>query len=338
VRAVQLIIPPEPLEDVTVPYPRPAPNEVVVRISASGICHSDAHYRSGDPKTRQLPITLGHEIAGKIEVIGTNVDPGRIGERVAVHYVVSDSTCNQCYDHGEQFCENYGMVGLTMHGGYAEAIAVPERNAVPVPDSISDAHAAIMMCSSATSLHALRKARFTEGETVAVFGVGGLGMSAVQLANTFGANRVYAVDIDKKRLAIATELGAVPIPTGVDPGAAIAESGGADIALVLVNQATVFARAMESLKPQGRLIAVGIVKDTVPLVPYQHLILGEHELIGSNDHLRSEIVELFELASQGRLQFDSVVTEQIPLDASAINSTLDRLDSFGPGVRSVITP
>jgi D-arabinose 1-dehydrogenase-like Zn-dependent alcohol dehydrogenase len=326
------------LEAVEMAAPEPAAGEVVIRVAAAGICHSDAHYRAGDPATRVLPITLGHEIAGTVVATGRGIDPGWAGRRVAVHYVVSDGVCGRCRRFGEQFCENYEMLGMTRDGGYAEAIAVPVANAVPVPDEVSLEHAAVMMCSSATSLHALRKGRLQQGESVAVFGVGGLGMSAIQLAFALGARRVSAVDIDDARLEMAARFGALPVPASEDPAAAIRTAGGADVALALVGDSKVFATAMASLGTRGRLVAVGIGREPVPVAPYGDLILGEHELIGSNDHTLEEIHELFAFAEQGRLQLDDIVTDRIPLDADSVNGALDRLDGFGPGIRTVITP
>lgn len=337
-RTVRLIARGEPVEAAEVPDPEAGPGEVVVAIRASGICHSDAHYRAGDPATARLPITLGHEIAGVVEAVGEGVDPARIGERVGLHYVLSDGTCERCVRHGEQFCERYEMLGHTVDGGYAERIAVPADNAIPVPGGIRIEHAAVMMCSSATSLHALRKGRLREGEQVAVFGVGGLGMSAVQLALALGARRVFAVDIDDARLEIAAGFGAVPV-RGADRAArAIADAGGADVALALVGAREPFAAAVASLGTRGRLVSVGIGKESVPIMPYRDLIRGERELIGSNDHRRHEIPELFELASRGLLRLEDVVTSVIPLDGAAVDAELDRIDSFGPGVRTVITP
>ncbi len=337
-QTVQLVAPAAPVEDRPMHDPVPPPGWVVVRVTAAGICHSDAHYRAGDPMPRKSPIVLGHEIAGTVAAAGDGVDAGRVGQRVSLHYVVSDGTCRRCRTFGEQFCENYEMFGLTIDGGYAEYVAAPAENAVAIPDGISDAHAAVMMCSSATSLHALRKGRVAAGEAVAVVGVGGLGMSAVQLATALGASRVYAVDIDETRLAQAADHGAMPIPAGDEAASRIAAEGGADVALVLVDRLDAFETARASLRPRGRLVAVGIAKGTLPVIPYSHLILGEHELVGSNDHLRGEIDELFAFAVDGRLRLGDVVTEEIPLEAGAINAALDRLDGFGPGVRSVIRP
>ena len=337
-RAVRLHETGAPLRAFDVADPKPGRGEVVVRVTAAGICHSDAHYRSGDPKTLFLPITLGHEIAGVIEAVGVGVRPDRIGERVAAHYVVSDGTCDRCLRFGEQFCENYEMLGLTRDGGYAERVAVPGENAVPVPDGVAMEHAAVMMCSSATSLHALRKGRLRPGETVAVFGVGGLGMSAVQLASAEGAGRVYAVDIDDERLEIAAGFRVSPVRAMADPATTIQALGGTDVALVLVDNKEVFQAAMGALTRRGRVVAVGIGGQSIPVEPYSELILGEHELIGSNDHLLGEITELLDLAVEGKLQLDAVVTDLISLDAEAVNRALDRLDGFGPGIRTVITP
>lgn len=338
-RAVQLISPKAPLASVDLADPSAGPGHVLVRVDAAGICHSDAHYRAGEPATATLPITLGHEIAGTIVDVGTGVDGTRVGERVGVHYVVSDGTCGRCTRYGEQFCENYAMYGLTTNGGYAELIAVPAGNAVPVPEGVSTDHAAVMMCSSVTSLHALRQGRLRGGETVAVFGAGGLGLSAVQLALALGAKRVFAVDIDEERLRVAADLGADSIPASSHPARRIREADdGADVVLVLVDKAEVFEEAMLSLARTGRLVSVGISTDPVPLVPYRHLIGRETELIGSNDHTLSEIHELFDFATRGLLRLDAVVTGAIPLEADAVNEALDRLEGFGPGARTVIKP
>src|SRR5262249_19630767 len=156
--------------------------EVRVAVRAAGICHSDAHYRAGVSPMGALPITLGHEIAGVIDKLGPGVTALAAGDRVCLHYFVSCGTCSECRAGNEQFCERYAMLGHHRDGGFAEFVTVPARNAVRLPDGIPFDQGAIMMCSSVTSLHALRKARLRLGETVAIFGSGGLGASAIQLA------------------------------------------------------------------------------------------------------------------------------------------------------------
>jgi D-arabinose 1-dehydrogenase-like Zn-dependent alcohol dehydrogenase len=338
VRTVELTRPSRPLENVDVQERQPGPGDDLVRIQASGICNSDTHYRGGFPKTRVLPITLGHEIAGVIESVGNGVDPYRVGEKVAVHYVASDGTCVRCRDFGEQFCERCELFGLTRYGGFAQWISVPSHYAIAVPTQIPIEQAAVMMCSSATSLHALRKARHLPGESVAIFGVGGLGISAVQIAFAVGASTVYAVDIERSRLDLAEGLGATSMQVGSGTSDAIQRIGGADVALVLVDKPEVYPAAMAALRPRGRLVAVGIANGVVPAAPFSDLILGKHELIGSNDHLLHDIRALFHLAETGAIRLGHIVTDRIPPDAAPVNAALARLDNFGAGVRTVIVP
>jgi propanol-preferring alcohol dehydrogenase len=224
------------------------------------------------------------------------------------------------------------MIGLSRDGGYAEGITIPERNVFLLPDSIPSEIGAIMMCSTATSMHALRRGRLVAGESVAVFGVGGLGISAIKLAFALGASEVFAIDIKPGKLATAERLGAVPIP--------FEQAGrlGADVALELVGLPETMKAAVDSLAVGGRAVAVGITHDTFPLDPFSDLVLREAEIIGSADHLASEIAELISMVDRGILDLSDVVTATIPLEASAVNEAMDRLETFDGGVRTVITP
>ena len=325
-----------------VPRPEPGHGEVLIRIGAAGICHSDVHYRSGSAPPGQLPITPGHEIAGTVEALGAGVSGVETGDRVAVHYMKSCGACEYCARGNEQFCRQAVMIGKYCDGGYAEYIAVPARNAVPIPDSVAFEHAAVMMCSSATSLHALRKAGLQPMEGVAVFGVGGLGMSAVQLALALGAGEVFAVDINPARLGLAQDLGAVPIDAResdpVEELLRLTAGGGVDVALELVGAPETVESAIRCLGIQGRAALVGIGREPVGVDVYRDVIGKEAQIIGVSDHLLSEIPFLFDLAKRGRLRLDGVVTRRVPLEAEGINAVLDNLGSFGEGVRAVISP
>ena len=199
-----------------------------------------------------------------------------------------------------------------------------------------------MMCSSATSLHALRKGRLEMGETVAVFGVGGLGMSAVQLARAFGALDVYAVDINSDKLKMAEKFGAVPVNAAeVDPVSEIRRltgGRGVDVALELIGLPLTIRQCIESLAVFGRAVMVGLSDKLVEFDPYREMICREAEIIGSADHLAHELPTLIELVRQGALDLSDVVTDNVPLDVDAINETMDRLKRFGSDVRVVITP
>lgn len=341
-RAVRLVDIGKPLELQDVPTPPLGDEDVLVRIKAAGICHSDVHYRAGASPVGALPQTLGHEIAGVIEQVGVRVADLAVGDRVCLHYLLTCGNCQYCRIGHEQFCVHGQMLGKHCDGGYADYIAVPARNAVPLTDEIPFEHGAALMCSSATSFHALRKATLQPGETVAVFGAGGLGMSALQLALALGALRVYAVDINKDRLKLAGEYGAIPVNAQQrDPVAELrrlTQGRGVDVALEVIGLKTTMGQAVESLAVFGRAVIVGIADAPFAIDSYRDLLGKEAQVIGCADHLLWELPILVEFVRQGRLDLSHVVTNTVPLDARAINKAMDALERFGGEVRTVIVP
>ena len=341
-RAVRLVEIGRPLQGMEIPVPSVGNNDVLVRIKAAGICHSDVHYWEGISSVGALPQTLGHEIAGVVEEVGSDVTTHTVGERVCLHYLVTCGGCAYCRSSSEQFCEEGLMLGKDIDGGYAEYVAVPDRNAIPLPEEVPFEHGAVLMCSSATVFHALRKARLRAGETVAVFGIGGLGMSAVQLAKIFGALDVYAVDVSEERLAAAEGYGAIPLiaPEG-DPVRGLRDrtgKRGVDVTLALVGLPGPMRQAVQSLAPYGRAVIVGLADQLLCVDTYHEVLGRETEIIGCSDHLLEELPLLVELARQGRLDLSRVVTETVPLAADAVNGVINRLHQFGSGIRAVITP
>jgi propanol-preferring alcohol dehydrogenase len=321
------------------------PGDVLVRVRAAGICHSDVHYRAGRSRVEPLPLTLGHEVAGEIAAVGEHVRDLRVGDPVCLHYLVICGHCDDCRAGREQFCATGKMLGHFTDGGWAEYIAVPARNAVPLPPRVPFAQGAVMMCSSATSLHALRKGRLMVGETVLVVGAGGLGMSAVQLARALGAADVIAVDRDAAKLALAERFGARTIQaTDLTPLEVVAQvramtnGRGVDVALELVGKPDTMRTALQSLAPLGRAVVVGLSDIDLPVDTYRDLIGREAELIGSNDHLLSELYELVGMADAGVLDLTDVVTHTVPLQARDINAVLDALDRHQAPVRTVVVP
>jgi propanol-preferring alcohol dehydrogenase len=340
-KAVRLMAVGRPLEMQEVLLPAAGPQDVLVQVRAAGICHSDAHYRAGVSPVQPLPMTLGHEVSGVVAQVGELVNGWRTGDRVCLHYLATCGHCAYCHQGTEQFCDSGQMIGKHRDGGYAEYIAVPARSVFPLPDAIPFEQGAVMMCSSATAFHALRKGRLAAGESVAIFGAGGLGMSAIQLARALGALRIFAVDLDAGRLALAERLGAAPVDArAVDPAAEIKRLNGGrgvDVALDFVGIPTTLRPAIASLAPSGRAVAVGLGDQPVPIYPYGEIINREAEIIGCSDHLASEIPLLTELVRRGSLDLAPVVTDVIPLDVDAINAALDRLERYGAGgVRTVI--
>jgi propanol-preferring alcohol dehydrogenase len=287
----------------------------------------------------QLPLTLGHEVAGVVEEAGAKVANFKAGDRVCVHYLVTCGDCAFCRAGNEQFCASAEMIGKHRDGGYAEFIAVPERSVFALPDEIPFEQGAIMMCSSATSLHALRKARLRPGETVAVFGVGGLGISAIQLATSLGAAKVFAIDINPSKLAIAAQFGAIPVDARQDPVAQIRDltnGRGVDVALELIGLPRTMRQAVQSLAVLGRAAIAGLTQESFEVAPYAELLNKEAEIIGVSDHLASEIPMLLEFVREGKLDLSRGIIRTVPLQAAAVNAALDGLEHFGDDVRAVI--
>lgn len=341
-KAVRLIEAGRCLENREIPVPRVGSHDVLVRVKAAGICHSDAHYRAGKSRVHPLPLTLGHEVAGVVEQVGAAVNEFRAGDRVCLHYLVTCGQCHYCRQGSEQFCESVAMIGKHRDGGFAEFIVVPARNVFGLPDAIPFAQGAIMMCSSATSLHALHKARLKAGESTAIFGVGGLGVSAAQLAAAFGAREIFAVDINPAKLEMARRWGAIPVNAGelepVDEIKRLTGGRGVDVALELIGLPLTMQQAVRSLAIQGRAALVGITDRTFEIAPYASLLNKEAEIIGVSDHLSAELPLLIDWVRQGKLNLSDAVTRTLPLEADAINETLDRLEQFGDDVRVVIQP
>jgi propanol-preferring alcohol dehydrogenase len=341
-RVLQITEAGRPLSEGTLEDPRPGTGEIVVRVRAAGICRSDVHYRGGTRPVPFLPLVPGHEVAGIVDSVGPGVDAPAVGDRVCLHYLTSCGACDHCLRGAEQFCVMGEMIGLNRAGGYAEQILIPARNAFAIPDEVTVDAAAVMMCSTATAFHALRRARLDAGETVAVFGAGGLGMSAVQLAAAMGALEVFAVDINPVKLQTATGYGAIPVDaTSGDPVETIRDLStgrGVDVALELVGSPHTMQQAVAALAPHGRAVAVGITHEAFGLDPFNDLVLREAEVLGSADHLASEIPILLEMARRGTLDYSRVVTSEVPLEVGAVNEALDRLEGFGDEVRTVIVP
>jgi propanol-preferring alcohol dehydrogenase len=197
-----------------------------------------------------------------------------------------------------------------------------------------------MMCSSATSFHALKKARLSPGETVVVYGLGGLGMSAIQLARIMGAGSVVGVDMRSDRRELAEAYGAVFL--NADDGDAAERvlelTGGVDVAVDFTGSPEILGQAVRSLSAFGRLAVVAITDRLFPVNTYRDLIGREASIVGVSDHLLSELPVLIGYAAKGLLDLSHVVSRSVPLEAASVNCVLDELDAHRAAVRSVIEP
>ena len=341
-KAIRFVGVNQPLQMQEIPTPEIGRSGILVKVKAAGICHSDVHYRAGISPVKPVPLTLGHEVAGVVEMIGSQVTNVRVGDRVCLHYNIACGNCHHCQTGNDQFCEKVLMIGHYANGGYAEYIAVPARNAIHLPDEIPFEQGATLMCASATAFHSLRKSRVKPGETVAIFGAGGLGQSAIQLARAFGALTVYAVDINEEKLNLATHYGATPINAQrvevVEEIKKLTHGKGVDVAIEMIGLPHTMKQAVQSAGVMGRVVIVGLSNKPLEINTYNELIGKELELIGSNDHHLHELPLLIEMARKKILDTTRIVTRAVPLEANAINATLDALEKFSGDVRTVIVP
>jgi len=311
-----------PWELEEVPDPRPGAGEVLVEVKAAGVCGTDLHYRHGRLEPYTAPLIPGHEIAGVVADVGEGVDGVCTGERVCVHYIVSCGSCRHCDTGHDNRCLRRRSVGAHLPGGFAEYLVVPARNAFRLADSIGFEQGAIMGCAVSTAYHALRLGWLGPGETVVVFGLGGVGLHAVALARLLGAGLVVGVDNDEPKLAIARTFGAdLCLHAGrgdlVEVVRELTGGYGADLALECSGHPACMAAAVgcvhgKSIYASGRVVGVAPCRDEVRLTrPWQ---FREGALLRSGDHTRAELRQVIRLVEQGRVDLSASVTHRFAFE------------------------
>ena len=299
-----------PLQIQDLPVPEPGPGDVLVRIQASGLCHTDIHAAHGDwPVKPAPPFIPGHEGIGHIERLGSGVTTRRLGDRVAIAWLgYACGECRHCIGGWETLCEKQQNSGYSVNGTFAEYAIAPAAFATLVPDAISSRDAAPLTCAGVTTYKAIKVARVAPAETVAVFGVGGLGHLALQYARIAGAF-VIGVDIEDSKLAMATELGADHVVNArtADPVESIRELGGADVAVALAASPASFDQAYRSLRRGGRLVCVALPADNGALnLPIFDTVLNGKSVIGSIVGTRNDLADVFALHAAGRTRIIAV--------------------------------
>jgi propanol-preferring alcohol dehydrogenase len=296
-----------PLEVVERPVPEPAAGEVLVRIEASGLCHTDIHAARGDwPVKPALPFVPGHEGVGIVERVGAGVSHLAVGERVAIPWLgYACGRCGYCVSGRETLCEAQVNTGYGTDGGHADYAIAQASHVVPVPDGVTSLDAAPLTCAGVTTYKAVKVSGLRPAERAAIFGIGGLGHLALQYAGIFGAETV-AVDVTADKLRLAADLGADHLVNAAetDPVAAIKALGGVDVAIVLAATPTVLEQAHASLRRGGRLVLVSLPKDNTMRLPIFETVLGGISVIGSIVGTREDLAEVFRLHAAGRTKVD----------------------------------
>ena len=292
-----------PLRIEELPKPTPGPGEVVVKIEASGLCHTDIHACHGDwPVKPKMPLIPGHEGVGIVESAGPGVKTVKEGDRVCIPWLGSAcGVCEACTSGWETLCEQQVNTGYFVDGGYAEYAKANALYVGKVPAGVDPLEAAPITCAGVTTYKAVKVAGTRSSDLVAVFGIGGLGHLAVQYAKIAGGT-VVAVDLVDSKLDLAKTLGAdyVVNPTREDPVAAIKKLGGADQAICVAVSPKAFEQAYRSLRRGGTLAFVALPADNHMQLPIFETVLNGIHVVGSIVGTRVDLAECFDLHARKR--------------------------------------
>lgn len=327
-----------------VPDATPVNDGVVVEIKATGVCRSDWHGWMGHDADIRLPHVPGHELAGTIVAIGKDIKRWKTGDRVTVPFVSGCGVCPQCHSGNHQVCDNQFQPGFTHWGSFAEytSIHYADTNLVQLPDSISFTTAASLGCRFATSFRAIvDQGKVSAGQWVAVHGCGGVGLSAIMIANAIGAN-VIAIDIADEKLAFSKTAGAmatVRADKGVNVAEAVKEisKGGVHVSIDALGHPDTCFNSISNLRKRGKHVQVGLMvgENSTPKIPMSKVIANELEILGSHGMQAYRYDDMLALIQYGKLSPEKLVGKTISLEQS-INALMN-MDKFEDTGVTVVT-
>jgi propanol-preferring alcohol dehydrogenase len=326
----------QPLIIEDVPRPNPVEGEILVRVEACGLCHSDLHVAGGDWKQFagivKRPLILGHEVVGRIVVKGSSAGELQIGDRVGVPWIHwTCGICEPCLEGNENLCTKQKITGVTVDGGFAEFLKAPASHVAKIPTNIPSPEAAPLLCAGLTVHRALKQASIVAGQRLAVFGIGGLGHLAVQIARAMGAE-VIAVDIAEEKLEIATSLGAAALnAASSDAARELRKKGGVHVAMVTSAAKAAYDTAFRCLRPTGTLLVVGLPAENICFPPIM-MVAGEVRIRASAVGTREDLREVLALAESGKLRCH---ISSRPL--SEVNNAIEELNRGRVTGRIVLT-
>lgn len=320
------------LEVRELPTPVPDRDEVLVKIAACGLCHTDLHYIDhGVPTFKKPPIILGHEATGVIAALGSGVTAVRQGDRVLIPAVLACGACGLCTAGRSNICQSMKMFGNHVDGAFAEFVTVPARCVFPIPAEVSLEEACVIADAVSTAYHAvINRGRVTEGMKVAVFGCGGVGVNVVQVAAWRGA-RVTAIDIDAAKLELAGQFGASEL---VDTRKGNGVPRGFDVSFECIGNPTTIGRAHDCVRRGGRLCIVGY-SDRPAVIEVARVMFHEQDIVGSLGCPLELFPEVIERVRQKELRISGLVNAWFPLEK--INEGLAALRN-GKALRAAVLP
>jgi len=308
------------------PDPEPGPDDVVIAVKATGLCRSDWHGWQGHDSDVKLPHVPGHEFAGVIASTGANIRNWKVGDRVTTPFCLGCGTCPACQRNQQQICDNYYQPGFTGWGSFAEFVRIPfaESNLVSLPNQIGFNEAAVLGCRFITAWRGIyHQGNVVPGHHVAVFGCGGMGNAAIQIATALQAIPI-AVDIDDAKLDFARKLGAVhtlnarsiqDIPTAIRE----ITHGGADLSIDALGSRQTCYNAIMSLRKQGRHIQLGLLagKEKDPPLPMSEVIARELQIVGSHGMQAHEYPTMLSYITSGKINPASMIGKIVSLEEGA---------------------
>ena len=328
-----------PIAVKELPDPSPAPDGVVIRVQACGICRSDWHGWMGHDAMVQLPHVPGHELAGVIEAAGRGVALWHPGDRVTMPFVCGCGRCAQCLSGHHQVCDHQSQPGFSHWGAFAERVAVryADINLVRIPETIDFVTAASLGCRFATAYRAVvSQGRTAPGEWVVVHGCGGVGLSAIMIADAVGA-RVVGVDIKREKLNQARSLGARAVVDAsrvedVVPAIRDITQGGAHVAIDALGSPITCFNAIAGLRKRGRHVQIGLMlaDQRTPRIPMDRVIADELEILGSHGMQAYRYPEMLAMIAAGKLQPAKLIAQTVDLEEGVRTlQTMDRFNTLG---------
>ncbi|MEM2855662.1 MAG: alcohol dehydrogenase [Candidatus Nitrosocaldaceae archaeon] len=349
-KAARIIKPKEPLIITDIQKPEPKGMQALIKVIASGVCHSDLHLWEGgyagaagsfirvEDRGVKFPLTPGHEIAGIVEKVGEDVNGLRSGDRVLVYPWIGDGLCPACRVGSENICDNPRSLGVYQNGGYAEYLLVPSAKYLVKLDKLKEEEAASLACSGLTAYSAVKNANIKPSEALVIVGAGGLGLIGVQLARSITNSKIIVIDLDDKKLMEAKKLGADYIVNSKseDPVKAVKEltNGlGADAVIDFVNASSTVSKDLEMLRKRGRLVPVGLFGGSIEL-PLVSIPLRAIKIIGSYTGRLDDLFDLVTLAERGVIK--TIISKRFLLDE--VNKALEELKEGKIVGRAIINP
>jgi len=308
-----------------------APNEVEVKISHCGVCHSDVHLIDNDWGLSKYPFIPGHEIVGTITAVGSAVTDRKLGERVGIGWQAdSCGVCEWCRQGEEHLCAKSQPTCIGRNGGYADAIRVNSRFAIPVPEVLTSENVAPLLCGGITVYSPLRNHLARPSSRVGVIGIGGLGHMAIQFARAFGCE-VTAFSTSKDKEAEARTLGAQNFVNTLDTGALKKVAGSFDLILSTVSADQDFQGFVNALRPKGTLVILGASPSPLQIAGFS-LIMGQKAIAGSPTGSPRDLHEMLDVAARHNIK---AITESFKMKDA--NEAVKRVKNNKVRYRAVLT-